>query len=172
MPGSLWWHDVVFAVADEGVWLGTTEDYEVELVSWTGATIRRIRWEGPDLAVTQADVDRYRDALEESYRDDDPNWRARFQSHWDWESEIVPDIFPAYRALKMGDDGVLWVQDYTRPGARAEWFAFDSDGSWMRSLVLPPRTHLLDIDPDWALVVTTDDLDVQRVAVHTLVENR
>ena len=173
MPGSIWWHDVLFAATDEGVWLGTTEGYEVELVSWTGATIRRIRWEGPDLAVTQADVDRYRDALEESYRDDDdPNWRARFQSHWDWESEIVPDIFPAYRALKMGDDGVLWIQDYPRPRDRAEWFAFDSGGTWTRSLVLPPRTDLLDIGPDRALVVATDDLDVQRVSVHTLVKNR
>ena len=95
MPGSTWTHDVVLAATDEGVWLGTSEDYEVELIDWTGETIRRIRWEGPDLAVTQEDVDRYRDALEESYRDDDdPNWRARFESTWDWQSEIVPDVFP------------------------------------------------------------------------------
>ena len=81
MPGSTWTHDVALAATDEGVWLGTSEDYEVELIDWTGETIRRIRWEGPDLAVTQEDVDRYRDALEESYRDDDdPNWRARFES--------------------------------------------------------------------------------------------
>ena len=172
MPGSIWSHDAVFAATDDGVWLGTTDDYQVELLRWDGATIRRIRWEGPDLAVTQAHVDRYRDALEDSYRDDDPNWRARFESRWDWEREIVPDIFPAYRALKMGDDGVLWIEDYPRPGAHAEWFAFDSEGTWTRSLVLPPRTRLLDIGPDWALVVATDDLDVQHVAVHSLVENR
>ena len=54
------------------------------MIDWTGETIRRIRWEGPDLAVTQQDVDRYRDALEERYPDDDdPNWRARFESTWD-----------------------------------------------------------------------------------------
>ena len=171
MPGSTWPHDVVFAATDDGVWLGTSEDYEVELIDWTGATIRRIRWEGPDLAVTRQDVDRYRDALEERYRDDDdPNWRARFESTWDWESEIVPDVFPAYQRLLVGDDGVLWVQDYIRPGDRSEWFAFDPDGRWVRSLVLPPRTRLLDIGPDWALVRTVDDLDVQRVQVRGLVE--
>ena len=109
--------------------------------------------------MTRQDVDRYRDALEERYRDDDdPNWRARFESTWDWESEIVPD------------DGVLWVQDYIRPGERGEWFAFDPAGRWVRSLVLPPRTRLLDIGPDWALVRTVDDLDVQRVQVRGLVE--
>ena len=82
------------------------------------------------------------------------------------ESEVVPDVFPAYQGLMVGDDGVLWVQDYIRPGQReAEWFAFDSDGTWIRTLVLPPRAVLLDIGPDWALVRTLDDLDVQRVAV-------
>ena len=171
MPGSIWYHDVLFATTDEGVWLGTTDDYEVELIDWTGETIRRIRWEGPDLAVTPQDIDRYRDALEERYRDDDdPNWRARFESTWDWESEIVPDVFPAYERLLVGDDGMLWVHDYTRPGDRSEWFAFDAEGRWIRSLVLPPRTRLLDIGPDWALVRTVDDMDVQRVQVRGLVE--
>ena len=173
MPGSTWPHDVVFATTDGGVWLGTSEDYEVELVGRTGETIRRIRWEGPDLSVTQADVNRYRDALEASYRrGGDADWRPRFERRWDWESEIVPDVFPAYQALIMGDDGMLWVQDYVRPGDRDEWFGFDPDGTWTRTLVLPPQTDLLDIGADWALVETRDNLDVQRVATHTLVENR
>ena len=100
------------------------------MVGWTGETIRRIRWEGPDLNVTREDIDRYRDALEDSYqRGGGADWRARFQSRWEWESEIVPDVFPAYQGLMMGDDGVLWVHDYIRPGERSEWFAFDSDGN-------------------------------------------
>ena len=68
MPGSIWSHDAVFAATDEGVWFGSSDDYEIELVGWTGETIRRIRWQGPDLDVTRAEVDRYRDALEERYR--------------------------------------------------------------------------------------------------------
>lgn len=173
MPGSIWSHDVVFATTDQGVWLGTSEDYELELIDSTGETIRRIRWEGPDLSVTQADIDRYRDTLEASYRrSGSADWRARFARRWEWESEIVPDVFPAYQALMMGGDGVLWVQDYTRPGDRDEWFGFDPDGTWTRTLVLPPRTGLLDVGPDWALVQTRDDLDVQRVAMHSVLENR
>ncbi len=170
MPGSIWSHDVALAATNDGAWLGTSDDYEVELIDWTGATIRRIRWEGPDLAVAREDVDRYRDALEASYRDDDdPGWRTRFQSRWDWESEIVPDIFPAYQRLMLGEDGMLWVHDYTRPGERSEWFGFNPDGTWTRTLVLPGQTRLLDIGPDWALLRTRDELGVQRVEVHTLV---
>jgi hypothetical protein len=171
MPGSTWPHAVTIAVTDDGVWVGTSEDYEVELIDWTGTTVRRIRWNGPDLVVTQQDVDRYRADLEESYRDDDdPNWRSRFESTWDWHREIVPEEFPAYHRLLVGDDGVLWVHDYIRPGERSEWFAFDESGRWARTLALPPRTVLLDIGPDWALVAKRDNLDVQRVEVYRLVE--
>ena len=170
MLGSIWVHDVALAATDEGIWLGTSDDYEVELIGWTGSTIRRVRWEGPDLAVAREDVDRYRDALEASYRDDDdPDWRARFERHWDQESEIVPDEFPAYHRLMMGDDGMLWVQDYMRPGERSEWLGLDEDGGWGRTLVLPALTDLLDIGPDWALVTTLDELGVQRVEVRGLV---
>ena len=173
MPGSIWGHNVAIAAANEGIWLGSSEDYEVELIGWTGETIRRIRWNGPDLNVTQRDVDRYRDALEGSYRrGGDPDWRARFQRRWARESENVPDVFPAYDRLMIGDDGVLWVHDYVRPGEPSEWLAFAADGTWIRTLALPPRTLLLDIGRDWALVRTLDDVDVQRVAVHGLVESR
>lgn len=171
MQGSLWPHDVALAATSLGTWLGTGDDYEVELVDWTGSTIRRIRWEGPDPAVAREDVDRYRDALEASHRDGgDPDWRARFESEWGWRSEIAPDVFPAYHALMAGDDGMLWVHDFIRPGERSEWFGFDGDGRWVRTLALPTRTSLLDIGSDWALVRTVDELDVQRVEVRGLVE--
>ena len=171
MPGRIWTHNVALAATNDGVWLGTSDDYEVELIDWTGSTIRRIRWEGPDLAVTQQDVDRYRDDLEELYRENGgPNWRARFEGTWEWQSEVVPDEFPAYHRLLVGDDGVLWVHDYIRPGERSEWLGFDEDGRWVRTLVLPPRTYLLDIGPDWALVRTWDELGVQRAEIRGLVE--
>ncbi len=172
MPGSIWTHDIALAAGNDGTWLGTSDDCEVELIDWTGSTIRRIRWEGPDLAVAREDVDRYRDALEASYRDDDdPDWRARFESRWEWESEIVPAVFPAYQRIMIGDDGELWVHDYIRPGERSEWFGFDDDGRWVRTLVLPARTGLLDIGGDWALVTTRDELGVQRVEVRGLVQS-
>ena len=43
----------------------------------------------------------------------------------------MPDVFPAYERLLVGDDGVLWVQDYIRPGDRSEWFGFNADGRWV-----------------------------------------
>ncbi len=173
MPGSLWAHEAVIAATDGGVWMGTGDDYEVELIDWAGATIRRIRWEGPELSVTREDIDAYREALAESYRDDsDPGWRARFESRWEWESEIVPEAFPAYVRILAGHDGTLCVHDYTRPGEPSEWFGFDRAGRWIRVLALPERTTLLDIGQDWALVRTVNELGVQRVEVRGVAEAR
>ena len=45
MPGSTWSHDAVFAASNLGVWFGTSEDYEVELVAsscWTSALTGRL----------------------------------------------------------------------------------------------------------------------------------
>ena len=107
MPGSLRIHDVAIAATNDGAWLGTSENYEVELIDWTGTTIRRIRWDGLDLAVTPQDV---------------------------------------------------------------EWFAFDPDGTWIRTLVLPARTRLLDIGPDWALVRMRDWPGMERSPLSTAEE--
>ena len=129
MPGNIWSHDAVFAAADQGVWFGTGEDYEIELVGWTGETIRRIRWEGPDLNVTPEDINRYRDSLEASYRQGGgADWRARFQRRWEWESEIVPDVFPPpWRERRSRDR--LWGCDGPSRGATPRSSRVESNAS-------------------------------------------
>ncbi len=163
-PG-IWSHRLMFAPTDTGTWLGTGDDYEIELVDWTGTTTGRIRWEGPDLAVTQEHLDAHRERLRESYTGD------RFDARWEREREMLPANFPAYSRVLLGDDGTLWVQDFQRPGEQNEWFAFDQGGEWNYILELPPATTLLDIGAGWALVNYRDALDVERLALHSLEEH-
>ena len=170
-PG-IWSRRLMFAPTDAGTWLGTGDDYEIEFVEWSGAATRRIRWEGPDLAVTQEHLDAYRERLRESYSArSDPDWRQRFEARWESEREILPATFPAYSNVLLGDDGVLWIEDFRRPGEQSEWFAFDQGGEWTHIMELPPGTTLLDIGADWALVSYRDALDIERLALHALVEN-
>ena len=174
----------MFAATGSGVWLGRGDDHEIEFVDWSGRTTRRIRWEGPDLAVAEAHVNAYRDDLHDLYSSgsaweqrlpaplrSDREWQELFAARWERDREALPSTFPAYGRLLLGDDGVLWVRDYPRPGETAGWRAFDDGGGWIRSLVLPPGAELLDIGADWALVLTKDEQDIERVAVHTLVED-
>lgn len=58
-----WGKDLEFAVTGEGVWLGTGDGYELELVDWSGATARRIRWSGPDQAVADEHVEAHRNQM-------------------------------------------------------------------------------------------------------------
>ena len=164
MPG-IWSRRLMFAPTDSGTWLGTGDDYEIEFVDWTGTTTGRIRWEGPGLAVTQEHLDAHRERLRESYTGDS------FEARWEREREILPATFPAYGRVLLGDDGVLWIQDFQRPGEQNEWFAFDQGGKWSHILELPPATTLLDIGAGWALVNYRDALDVERLALHSLEEH-
>lgn len=180
-PG-IWGRKLMFAATGAGIWLGRGDDYQIEFLDWSGTTTGRIRWEGPDLVVTQQHIDAYREELRERFesgREDDlipepfrdpRDWRVRFEARWERDREALPSAFPAYNELLLADDGTLWIQDYPRPGESAGWRAFDQSGEWVRSLVLPSGARVLDIGADWALVHTRDDLDVERLAVHTLAE--
>ena len=178
-PG-VWGRRLMFGATDSGIWLGRGDDYEVEFLDWNGTTTGRIRWEGPDLAVTQEHVDAYREELHDLYSSgmdwghrvagDGRDWRVRYEARWERDREALPSAFPAYNELLLAEDGALWIQDYPRPGESAGWRAFDEGGEWVRSLALPAGARLLDIGADWALVHTRDDLDVERLAVHALVE--
>lgn len=182
-PG-IWSRRLRFAATDEGVWLGTGDDYTIELLDWTGATARTIRWEGPDRAVTQTHIDAYREAVRDSFANgldfmarnhpdavDRRNWQGRFEARWERDQDALPPTFPAYADVRLGDDGALWVQEFARPGEQSEWFALNEDGERTRAVIVPPEMTLLDIGIDWALMTFRDELDVERVALYSFVEN-
>ncbi len=182
-PG-IWSRKLRFAATDEGVWLGTGDDYEMEFVDWTGTTTRTMRWEGPELTVTQMRVDAYREAVSDSFargldfrartnpgQVGSSDWQQRFERRWERDQEALPPAFPAYDRVVLGDDGVLWIEDFPRPGEPSEWFVLDEDGQRTRSLTVPPGITLLDIGADWVLVTYRDEMDVERVALYSLVEN-
>ena len=182
-PG-IWSRSLRFAATDEGVWLGTGDDYEMELLDWTGATARTLRWEGPDLAVTQMHIDGYREAVRDSFASGldfwartypdvvaGSDWQQRFEARWERDQEVLPPAFPAYDRVLLGDDGVLWIEDFPRPGEPSAWFVLDEEGERVRSLTVPPGITLLDIGADWVLVTYRDAMDVEMVASYSLVEN-
>ena len=167
----VWGRGIVLGATDAGAWLGTGDDHEIEFIDWEGATVRRIRWNGPDLAVTEQDIEARRESLRAQYREGgNPNWRPAFQRRWDSERELLPSVFPAYSRLLVPRDGGVWVESYRRPGqANREWLIFDDAGAWSGTLSVPARTVVLDAGTEWALVRDTDEVGVQRVAEYGLI---
>ena len=58
-----WGWTLTFAVAPEGIWFGSSDDFELQQVDWTGRLRRIARWSGPNLDVTRGRVSRYLEAL-------------------------------------------------------------------------------------------------------------
>lgn len=166
-----WGRSVVYAPTDKGVWMGTGDDYEIEFVGWNGKVRRRLDWTGPELAVTQADLDAYRASLRERYAGrGESGWRAEYEDRWNRESANLPSIFPSLSAILTTSAGGLWAERYARPGESERAWYFFEDGRWTKTLYLPKSRYVLDAGTDWVLVRITDSLGVQRLAVYELVE--
>lgn len=167
-----WSRRLVLAGTDQGVWIGTSDDYMLELIGWDGTVLDTLAWSGSDRAVTRADIEQLQDELTEG---DDEETRARFiRESWpDYES-VLPTTLPAYSHLLLLDDGTLWIGQWDgimwrprlpgHPGKR--WDVFDPSGERVRQVTIPSNMRLLDAGDDWVLVVVRDSLGVQTLAVY------
>ena len=170
MP-SYWGRTMVFAAVGTGVWFGTSGDYELRHLDWTGRVTRTARWAGPDLAVTDEQVDRYRDYLSGLDRYADGEGRRRFEREvWPERRAYLPERFPAYESLLALADGGIWIRTYRWRAPGEKLHLLDRDGVWLRRLTMPGGSVLLDAGPDWVLIMQRDPLDVPTVALFALVE--
>ena len=163
--------ELVFAATADGVWLSTADSYEIEFVTWSGRTTRVIRWIGPGLTVTAADVK----ARRERYyaynleRRQDETWRSMIDDGWKDEEAQLPDSFPSVRRILISRDGGVWVQHYYRTGdPSAIWQHFGEDDEWIGTLTLPIGWRILDIGQNWMLVRIPDELGRERLFVYPL----
>ena len=168
---SYWGRTMVFAAVDTGVWFGTSDDYELQHLDWTGRVTRTVRWAGPDLAVTDEQVDRYRDYLSGLDRYSDREGRRRFEREvWPERRAYLPERFPAYESLLSLPDGSIWIRTYRWRAPGEELHLLDRDGAWLRRLTMPGGSVLLDAGRDWVLVRQRDAFDVPTVALFAPVE--
>ena len=160
-----WGRRVVFAATDEGVWMGTGDDYAVEFLDWTGNTRKRVRWRGPGVGVTAAHVNALYDQRLAAAGSAD----HVFERRWRFERRNLPHRFPAVSRLLLAEDELLWVEHYPRPGESPEWYVFDPDGRLVRAVEVPAGAEVQDAGADWVLVSLTDDAGVERVGLYELV---
>ena len=168
---SYWGRDMVFAAVGTGVWFGTSDNYELQHLDWTGRVTRIARWSGPDLAVTDEQVDRYRDYLSGLDRYSDTEGRRRFERDvWPERRAYLPERFPAYESLLALPDGSIWIKAYRWRAPGEELHLLDANGVWLRRLTMPGGSVLLDAGRDWVLVQQRDAFDIPTVALYELVE--
>ena len=80
------------------------------------------------------------------------------------------ETLPAYGSFIAGDDGSLWVENYTRPNEQPSWAVFRSDGRYLGEVDTPMGTQVTHIGDDFVLVIWEDELGVQQVQTYELIK--
>jgi hypothetical protein len=76
----------------------------------------------------------------------------------------APDRTPSIGAVAADRDGLVWVQEYPRPGAaEVHWAVVHPDGRVAARVRLPRGWDIYQIGPDWLLAGSRDENDVEHV---------
>ncbi|MCH7683755.1 MAG: hypothetical protein IIB35_08615 [Gemmatimonadetes bacterium] len=158
---------------------GEGDRYAVSLLRTDGPVLRIERQVDP-VPVDATEKAAWRESITSSMRRGNPRWR--------WDGPDIPDTKPAFRELKVGLDGRIWVwlyqkaekQEVEAPGdgpanPRQVWpeptvfDVFEPDGRYVGAVRVPGETtiHVMKGDHVWG--VTRDSLDVQYIERFRLV---
>ncbi len=172
-----WSRQLILGGTGQGVWIGTGDDYLMELIGWNGGSpIATARWTGRDLTATPEDEEQN---LEEIVSGMEDERREKYiRESWPEWQELLPSRVPAYSRLIVSSTGTAWVESWEgewwlsrlqgHPGT--EWNGFDESGAWIGQVKIPATMSPLDFGEDWVLVRTKDEWGVERLAVFGLTE--
>lgn len=106
-------------------------------------------------------------ALEVLLRDVDEARRPEVRGDvaaWEW-----PERVPAHTALKVDPEGVVWTRAFSADPLDGEaWSLLDPEEGYLGDIHLRPGQELLEIGSDHLLVLSRNELDVERVEKHGL----
>ena len=158
----------VFAAAGDRFYVADNDTYEIKVYSIDPVRLVQIvRKEHSPVAVTDADLRRYRDSVLASASD-----AARSISLSSFENRPPPPrTMPAYAPdIHIDPDAYLWVRDLSGPGdPHSRWSVFAADGSYLGSIEVPAQFGVLEIGQHYVLGLRRDELDVEYVELYRLI---
>jgi len=155
---------VAFALTEDAIYRGTGEAYEIRRYALDGRLERILRWPGPDLTITDAEIAGYREAQLAAV---DP--RARPALERSLVEMPMPPAFPAFDRLETDPDGNVWIASFRRPtSSQQRWTVIGPDGALLGTVSVPPDLEITDIGQDVVIGIATDELGVERIRLHAL----
>lgn len=176
MPRALGKYTVL-ALTSERAFIGTADEFEIQVWSLEGTLQQRWRRPTGDLSFDDDDIEAI---LNNEDLTDHQQWMAvelirEGLSHGGlsgsasaWREQL-PETVPAYSRFLVDATGHLWVEHY-RYLARDPhlWSIFAPDGSWLGEVEVPGTFDATDIGGDYVLGVYRDEGDEQSVRLYRL----
>jgi hypothetical protein len=156
-----------FAVVGDRFVVAPSDDYELLIYRLDGTLERSIRRPFTKRSIKDADIERYlEDMADHGSRDFVNRMRKPLME------AARPEAMPAYSNLLVGDNGQLWVEDFTPPGIEGpvRWSVFEAGGQWLGEAEMPARFKPYRIAGGRVLGVWLDPDDVPFVRAYQLRE--
>lgn len=154
----------VFALNQDRVFVGSGERFEVEVRELDGSLQSLLR--GPPIPLEVTDSVKA-EILQARLAEGSVERHAEIRNdHAEWE---WPQSLPAYTALQVDSEGIVWLRAYSAdPSSPEIWSLIDPEHGYLGDLALQPRQELLEAGRDYILVLTRSELDVERVEKYEL----
>jgi hypothetical protein len=157
-------HITSYAAKDGSVVVGTGDHLQVEIWSAGGELRQIMRGPDPDLTVSDADVNAYRDWYVGRLPQDQKAWGATYV-----DGMAFPDTKAAYSYVHTDSEGNVWLgasgPDRRNPDS---WMVFAQEGRFLGMVSFPASLRVLDFGLSSVLGVWTDDLDIEHVRVYAI----
>ena len=156
------------AARGDRVAVGDDDAYSIRIYDGAGTLLHVVRQSREPAVVQPGDFER---AVPEGLRPEAPPSPMKTLMEASMENMPHHTTFPAYGDFHLDQAGRLWVAEYDPSfnGEGSAYQAFDDDGVFLGRLDLPGGATILDAGPDWILLRSQDDLDVERVVLYRLV---
>jgi hypothetical protein len=171
LPVPVPFSPTTMAVAgDTVVYIGTSDSYEIRVLSPDAKLRRLIRYARTLRPVTDADKHAYGERMKNVRMPAAAN--AMMDQFRKVMTEVeFPEIMPAYGLLMVDAEQNLWVADVTASDDQpTRWSVFDHDGRLLGSLTMPARFQARDIGSDYVLGEMTDETEIERVLLYRLIK--
>lgn len=172
------WPQAVSTLNRDGEFVGGIADRYAVLTWHRDSTVLRIEREAEAVPVEPAEAEAARERITRNMRN--------LEDNWSWEGPEIPTTKPAFKTIRVGDDGRIWVQLHQAgvhqpPDENAErdsegrmpvdrWVepavydVFQADGDYVATVRFPDRFQPMVLRGEHAWGVLRDEYDVEYVA--------
>lgn len=144
----------MMAVTNEGVVLGTGEEYRLSLIDTAGRERDLVRAQWTPRPVSSRDVEEYWSRMVTVGTRSNPG-EAQAQ-----RAKIpYPQTLPPYETLVVDTHGALWLGDAELPDRWDDpdiWRIYSAGGAPLATIELPARIRVQEVGADWILCTSLD----------------